>query len=302
MAVAGTENRRMRILTAALFVTGALLVGSTPAHADVPPEITVRYGWPSAVVANGGGIDLGTTTPGNPFTVALAFANDGAPESSLHVTSVGTSGGLTLIQNVPAAIAGGETAVMLVQCNATGTYTATVAFNTDDPDEGYYEIDLACSIESSGAPGMRLVNSGGTTVPSGGAVYAATGGTTTLHVFNDAGGKQPLKLGQPTTGVGGPQAGSVAPDDMVAADGLPVAFTLTCEDSEGNPLTGVFPVSVPDVLNETNFTFSLSCGVPLDDSGDGLPATGAPSLWLFAGALTLFAAGFGLRTFARRGV
>jgi LPXTG-motif cell wall-anchored protein len=290
----------MRYLPAALLAIGVTLACHTTAEAAAPPEIVVRYGWPSAVVPNGGGIDLGTTTPGDPFTVALTFANEGADGSALHVTSLLVSGGLTLVQDLPAAIDGGASAVMLIQCNATGTYTGTIAFNTDDPGESYYEIDLACSNTSSGAPGLRVVNSSGKVVPNGGGVYAEPGSTAVLHIFNDAGGKQPLKFGEPQSSLDGPRVLGFQPDDTVAADGLPVSLSVVCENGDEEPLTGIYPITLADVLNETNYTFSLYCGVPLADSGDGLPKTGAPSTWTLAAALGLLAAGLGLRSFARR--
>ncbi len=290
----------MRYLPASLLAIGVTLACHTTAGAVAPPEIVVRYGWPAAVVPNGGGIDLGTTTPGNPFTVALTFANEGADGSTLHVTDVSSSSGLTVMQDLPAAIDAGTSAVMLVQCNATGTYTGTVAFTTDDPDEGYYEIDLACSIASSGAPGMRVVNSSGKVVPNGGGVYAPSGDTAVVHIFDDAGGKQPLKLSASANDPDGPQVMGFQPDDMVAADGLPVSLAVVCEDGEGEPLTGIYPITLTDVLNETNSGFSLYCGVPLADSGEGLPSTGAPSTLTLGAALGLLTAGLGLRSFARR--
>lgn len=290
----------MRLLSAAALAVGLTLLTAPAVHAVAPPEIVVSYGWPSAVVPNGGGIDLGTTTPGNPFTVALTFANDGADGSALHVTNLLVSGGLTLVQDLPAAIDAGTSAVMLIQCNAAGTFTGGIAFTTDDPDEGYYEIDLSCSNASSGAPGLRVVNSNGKVVPNGGAVYAEPGATAVLHLFDDAGGKQPLKFGEPQSSPDGPRVLGFQPDDTVAADGLPVSLSVVCENGNEEPLTGVYPITLADVLNESNYTFSLYCGVPLADSGDGLPSTGAPSAWTLAAALGLLVAGLGLRSFARR--
>ena len=71
----------MRLLTAAVLAMGMTLVSNAPVHAAAPPEIAVRYGWPSAVVPNGGSIVLGTTTPGNPFTVALTARRCMSPTS-----------------------------------------------------------------------------------------------------------------------------------------------------------------------------------------------------------------------------
>jgi len=268
------------------------------AEAAPTPELEVRVG--TTVIANGGFVDLGTTSPGTPFIVALTFANEGPDGSVLHVTNFLLSGGLSIADPLPAGINDGEAHPLRIQCDATQNVYGTLAFTTDDPDESYNEIDLACSIDSSGAPGLRVLDFNGDQVPNDGEVWVAPGGVASLTIFNDQGGSQPVKFATPTSNVPGPTFSGFQPDIVLAADGLPVNVSVWCEDSQEQPSIGVFTITLPDVLNETNFVFTLHCQVQEDSDSSGLPPTGRSSTpWIAFTAVGLVLAGYVLRSTAR---
>ena len=69
--------------------------------------------------------------------------------------------------------------------------------------------------------------------------------TVVNYAFNDTFGKQPLKFGEPQSSLDGPRVPGFQPDDLVAAGGLPVSFSVVCENGDEEPLTGVYPIKIP---------------------------------------------------------
>jgi hypothetical protein len=158
---------------------------------------------------------------------------------------------------------------ILVPADAAGSFSGRVTFNTNDPNNPSFAIDLRATVNGLGAPRLRIVSGDGVTIGNG-ATYtfpSTTAGTSVARgftIYND--GNQPLTISSFTLSGAG-YVVRLVPDSTVAPAAI-TAFRIMLLASSRGTFDGAVTFSTNDPLNPT-FTFYLHGIVNEQGSGSG---------------------------------
>ncbi len=155
----------------------------------VEPEIAVSD--ESGILANGGTLNLGSTTPGVSLDKTITIQNDGTASLTLTPINAATlPSGISLVSNigVPTLAPNAATTFKLrLQSATTQTITGALSFANNDSDENPFILNLTGSISTTPAVAI-IVDDGDTGYISGGEWTAhGVGGFESDYQYSSAG-------------------------------------------------------------------------------------------------------------------
>lgn len=257
---AGTNNSQYSFGTSdPQFPTFTLNVQAT----GVGPAMTVTDPG-SASVANGSTYAYGSTPQGVSTSRLFTIGNSG--NTALTISNFALSnpdGGYSILTSPAASVAGpGSTNFRIrLLSNVVGSHSATVTFNTNDPNFPTFTLNLTGTVTSTaGSPTIRVTTGDGTNIPNGGSFTfpATTLGTSVSRAFiiyND--GTADLVLSNPTglvSGTGFGQ-GQVPPTTPIPPGGNST-FRVNLSGATHGTFNGTVTIQSNDTAH-TPFTFAV---------------------------------------------
>lgn len=152
---------------------GQYTLSGTFAYDQIAPEVTVLLD--SNGIADGGNVSFGTTQVGTFVDRTFTVRNDGNSVLTLGgITGLPT--GFTLLSDIGAtSLQPGQTTTFTLRMDATitGTFSGIIHFNSNDADEGIYDINISGIVSPPPAPEVTVLT-GTTGVADGGSVSFGT--------------------------------------------------------------------------------------------------------------------------------
>jgi len=217
-----------------------------------------------AVVPNGSTYAYGSTPQGVSTSRLFTISNSG--NAALTISNFALSnpgGGYSILASPAASVAGPGSTTFRIRLlsNFPGSYSATVTFNTNDPNFPAFTLNLTGTVTSTaGNPTIRVTAGDGTNIPNGGSFTfpATTLGTAVSRAFliyND--GTADLILSNPTglvSGTGFAQ-GQVPPTTPIPPGGNSM-FRVNLTAAARGTFNGTVTIQSNDTAH-TPFTFAV---------------------------------------------
>ncbi len=210
-----------------------------------------------------GPIDIGNATFGTTITATIVVSNVGDATLTLSNRSLGgtNAGEFSVLTGFPLNLSvGGAPQNLVVGCTPAGpnagARSATLSFNTNDPDHTSVSYNLSCNGMAAPAAGF-----GSSPIAPGPITFnstlVGTASTATIMIMN---------TGNATLNVTGANLGGVHPADFtvlsapptIAAGGAPQPLNLRCIPSEVGLRMATLLLGTNDP-NKSQVTFNLSC-------------------------------------------
>lgn len=227
----------------------------------------------NSLLANGSGVNLGSTQVGNPLSKTFKVTNLGTEPLDLAPT-IAVSPGFSLVSGFGnTTLAPGQSTTFTVQFNATteGSFSGSTTFLSTDAESSPFTINLQAAATSVKLPDAEI-SSGGSVIAdnTGSSAFGSTSvGNPILRVFTIKNtGSASLAVFRPTLPAGFSIVGSFS--SQVVAPGASVNITIQLNATAAGFYSGPikFLTNVPS-KNPYDFTISgnVTAGLSLRTSG-----------------------------------
>jgi uncharacterized membrane protein len=221
----------------------------------------------SSPVAPGGTINFGTSPVGTPVSFSLTIQNAGGAPLTVTLPAGGAITGPNAADfslnpaGFPLTLGPAASQAVAIQCtpSASGARSATLSFNTNDPNRPAVTYTLSCTAPAPGSFGSSPVAPGGTIVLTspGVGVTVSTG----LNIQNS--GASPFTInGASITGPNAAVFNFSASFPLNVANGGSAAIVILCTPSSSGVQTATLTLTT-SLATLPQVTYTLQCSVNL---------------------------------------